>query len=423
LRVCYFCNLHLIIQERSLTITYAYSDCFTKFISAKCVKQIGILGKEIKTPFGGTQRKYILGLSLGPSSTVLLHELNENVEYQLDKGRPAPFELTVVYVDPSSSSPSTSEDAKAAADALERCRARYPRFSFKRVPLSAALGLRTIDWSALPLTLDGNEERTADERLNDLFASLPSVTSRADILRLLTRHLLINEARQNSCHAVLLGHSTTALAELTLAETAKGRGFSLPWQINDGSLNVVDFDGEEVEEASSSPVAPGTQTVEQPTNNNTEKTPTSPETIRIYHPLRDLLRRELITYTTLTVPPLTDLLPPASASELATAAVVSHRDLSIEEVMVRYFAEVEKEYPSVVANVARTTGKLIRLFGDSQQQHQETTCGVCSMPLDEQGDERWRGELGDQDYNHEGERVGEGKQARLCYGCERSIRG
>lgn len=93
----------------------------------------------------------------------------------------------------------------------------------------------------------------------------------------------------------------------------------------------------------------------------------------------------------------------------AAAAVVSHRDLSIEEVMARYFAGVEETYPSVVANVARTTSKLVRAEGTGEG------CGLCGMPLDELGDERWRGEL---DLGTPAARPG-----RICHGCERSVGG
>lgn len=124
--------------------------------------------------------------------------------------------------------------------------------------------------------------------------------------------------------------------------------------------------------------------------------------------------------------------------------------------MSRYFAEVEENYPSVVANVARTTRKLMRRLFDNDnddhshhshnhnhQQHPSDDddddnegdndndtgenksktrpregCAICGMPLDEQGDERWRGELG----IGKGEMINKGK-SQLCYGCERAIQG
>ncbi|KAM7192770.1 Protein of unknown function (DUF2392) domain containing protein [Naviculisporaceae sp. PSN 640] len=396
-------------------------NCFSKFISAKCVKQVGIIGKDIRNPGSGSgaesqKKKYVLGLSLGVSSSALVHLLNENVEYQLAKGRTAPFELIVVHIDPSCLYCSSDNDrgGELVEATLDRYRKRYSRFDFRLVPVSDVLNLGTVDWSTLPCSTDeaaekGQKKPDTKQQLRELFQRLPSSTSRADILRLFTRHLLISEARQNECHALLLGHTTTALAELTLSETAKGRGFSLPWQVNDGPVAVV-----------------GYQKRDKPATT----------TVQIYHPLRDLLRKELVVYASeLTTPSLVaDLaisIPNhAASSSQQPAPVVSHKDLSIEEVMFRYFAEVEENYPSVVANVARTTGKLVRILdrhggeeegvvgGGNGSSEKRERCGLCSLPLDEQGDERWRGELGDDEVHQKG-----GGKGRICYGCERSLRG
>ncbi|KAM7197857.1 Protein of unknown function (DUF2392) domain containing protein [Rhypophila sp. PSN 637] len=416
--LCVKCRLHEgTLDSRSQLVC---RDCFSKFISAKCVKQVGIIGKDIRNPGSGSgaasqKKKYILGLSLGVSSSVLVHLLNENVEYQLAKGRAAPFDLIVVHVD-SSSLFSNNGSSSSAEETLDRYRKRYPRFEFRCVPVSDVLNLDTVDWSTLlPTSTQTDEQKPENEQqqLRQLFDRLPSSTSRTDILRLFTRHLLISATRQNECHALLLGHTTTALAELTLAETAKGRGFSLPWQVNDGPVAVVDY-----------------QPADEPATSQ----------IQIYHPLRDLLRKELVTYATeLTSSSLVSDLAisiPNHPSSGPSEQVVSHRDLSIEEVMFRYFAEVEENYPSVVANVARTTGKLVRILGgpgaagngeaedgdetaaNGTSEKKRERCGLCSMPLDEQGDERWRGELGDEDVHQK-----EGGKGRICYGCERSLRG
>ncbi|KAK4455997.1 hypothetical protein QBC34DRAFT_373757 [Podospora aff. communis PSN243] len=375
------------LDSRSQSVCRA---CFIKFISSKCIKQIGILGKEL--PTGGptsthstTTRRYALGLSRGVSSTVLLYLLNENVEFQLAKARAAPFDLSVIHVDSSCLYHPSSPLAKE--DPLVPLRSRYPRFTYLSPCLSTALSLPSIDWSALP-PLDPS--LPPDQRIRAFFNSLPTTASRADILRLFTRHILLSIAASLNAQALLLGHSTTALAELTLSETAKGRGFSLPWVINDGG----------VEHPFSSAVGVG----------EAER-----KRILVYHPLRDALRKELVTYATLVAPPLTGLV--SEERVVRDGAVVSHKDLSIEEVMFRYFAEVEESYPSVVANVARTTGKLVRLFGNGGKgEVEQKGCGMCGVPLDGEGDERWRGELGIQDGD-------DGKRGRLCYGCERSTRG
>ncbi len=340
----------------------------------------------MRPPDGAAPRKLLVGLSLGTSSSVLVDLLHESALRVAAKGQRSVLEVVVVHVD-ADLSPDDGVQPPRTTDALARYRERYPRFSFQRVPLASALELRTIDWATLP-GLD--REKGAEEQLRALFERLPSTTSKADILRLFIRHILISRAVQDSCQALLLGYSTTALAELTLAETAKGRGFSLPWQVHDGSVPVLEYSG-----PGEDPRA-GTSRSEQVAS------------ILMYSPLRELLRKELVVYTTLTSPPLTEIIPERTEK---ASAVVSHKDLSIEEVMVRYFAEVEQNYPSVVANVAKTTGKLDRIEARDR-------CGVCGMPLDEQGDERWRGEIGDDD----GVSASVWSQP-LCYGCKRSIGG
>lgn len=146
--------------------------------------------------------------------------------------------------------------------------------------------------------------------------------------------------------------------------------------------------------------------------------------VLIYHPLRDALRKELTTYADLVSPPLTGLIrthTTNTAENGGTGPVVSHKDLSIETVMTRYFADVEASYPSVVANVARTTGKLVRTAAAAAGRE---GCGLCGMPLDAAGDERWRGELGIPKTAAAAASSGAGGLGgRLCYGCERSTAG
>nr|CDP32627.1 Putative protein of unknown function [Podospora anserina S mat+] len=370
-------------------------DCFTKFINTKSVKQLGILGKETKPPIipnpsgsGPPQigtRRYLLGLSLGVSSTCLLQLLHENCQFQLSKGRPAPFELTVVHIyNDTFTTPSTAESF------LLPHKNRYPTFTFLSHPLSSSLTLPSIDWPSFlsALSLPPSPVPT----LPTLLSSLPpSQASQSDIISLLTRHILLSLTLSTSSQALLLGHSTTAIAELTLSQTTKGRGFSLPWTINDGLLSL----------------------------------PNLSQPVLVFHPLRDILRKELVEFTKLTSPPLTGLIPDVEKSNNPEAhQVLNHKDLSIEEVMTRYFADVERSYPSVVANVARTSARLVRIFDEDRK-----GCGLCGMPMDGEGDERWRGELGEGDVGDEEGETEEGERRRregrrwLCYGCQRSALG
>ena len=342
---------------------------------------MGILGKETRPPPNPagdgpptSTRHYLLGLSLGVSSTVLLDLLNANITHQLAKNHAPPFTLTVLHL---TTHPSPSKEKQ---DIFTLHRARYPLFTFLAQPL--------------PPTPISHEAM--------------SVASRTDIRRTQTRRALLAAARDRGCQALLLGHSTTALAELTLAEAAKGRGWAVPWFVGDGPVSspqrvlpAGERDGDEGKG----------EGAERAAGNGGEKAGVA---VLVYHPLRDALRKELATYAGLAEPPLTELVVETADDDGAAGrAVVSHKDLSIEAVMRRYFAEVEASYPSVVANVARTTGKLVRAGGDAG-------CALCGMPLDEDGDERWRGELGIVK-GLEASRAG--LKGRLCYGCERSVGG
>jgi cytoplasmic tRNA 2-thiolation protein 2 len=170
-------------------------------------------------------------------------------------------------------------------------------------------------------------------------------------MQILQRRLVVNLAKEHNCEAILWGDSTTRLAERTLAETAKGRGFSLPWIVADGD---------------------------------------SPHRTQFYYPMRDLLSKEIEAFASLVAPQLDDLI---LAEEKKPA--VSTKNTTIDELMKQYFESVERDYPSIVANVVKTAGKLelVPLSGIDKQ------CELCEMPL-----------LGNAP-----------EKSRLCYGCVRTL--
>lgn len=357
----------------------------------KAVKRLEAASKEIRAAPTQT-KKVLVGLSFGVSSSSLVNMLDESAKSQMKK-RPTPaYDPVVVHVDTEVGN-LTSSTPSDTTRLLDKFISRYPRFTFRSIPLTTVLNLNTIDWSALPVVPEDSEKQPG-ERLYNFFARLPSTTSRADIMRLFVRHILISTALAEGCHALFLGCSTTALAALTLGETAKGRGFTLPWMINDGPQPIHAF-------TVAPPIGAGSDAAAQTSGREVAKLP-------IYYPLREVFRNELVAYADLVSPPLTDLILSSDAAGPGSA-VVSHKDVSIDDVMTRYFDEVEASYPSIVANVVRTTAKLERLGEDKD----DMSCGLCGMGLDEQGDERWKGEIGDADA---------GEYGRLCYGCQRSMR-
>lgn len=423
-------------------------------------------------------KRILVGLSLGASSAALVDVLSDMIQGQVRKRLRPTYDVVVVHVagededededeedededgdaqpTPAAGSetkpeaeatPSSSSSSTSTRELVARYAQRYPHFRFLRVPLATALDLDTIDWSALPLAPPPLHEdpsptspspsspprpttTAAGSRLRAFLARMPSPTSRADARRLLVRHVLLAAARRERCAALVLGHSTTALAEVTLAETAKGRGFSLPWMVGDGPVVVRRFGGgggggigmgggsgggEQGEGNSATPAAIEVET-ETETETEGHLAGATSGRLSVHHPNRDVFRGELEQYVALTEPPLADLLAAAAQGAAAPGgAVVSHRDISIDEVMTRYFADVERNYPSIVANVTRTTAKLDRpgYKGDGEDEDEEQCCGLCGMGMDELGDERWKGEMGDD---------GGADGARLCYGCERGMR-
>ncbi|KAG5980499.1 hypothetical protein E4U55_003975 [Claviceps digitariae] len=366
-------------------------DCFIDYVETKGGRRLGAVARDTRAPGRPGPRRYVAGLSFGPSSTVMTQILDKSAKFHSSKKASPAFEPLIVHIDTDLSHTAGQRDSPAQK-LLARYQERFPNMSFECIHLSSIWKATTLDWSVLGVPLpDDQAEVMVDgvERLRTFFNSLPSMTSRADMLRLFIRHLLLDVALDRSYTAVLFGHSTTALAALTLAEVANGRGFAVPWQINDGPFTVCQYR----HSATHSPGPKQPSEVQMP----------------IYYPLREVFKSELAVYLDL-VPTLRELMPQDDNNK-AAGTVVSHRDLSIAEVMERYFESVEGPYSGIVANVVRTTGKLERVTSGE-------FCHMCGMTLDEQGDSRWAGELG-QDLDE----AEASPTTRLCYGCRRTVHG
>lgn len=336
----------------------------------KTVKRMESYKVRQSTP---TAKKLLLPLSFGPSSTALLHILDHQLQVQYDKMHRGAYELFIVHVDLYVD----EADRRNSAALLEKYKARYPRHAYSTVGLEDAILIEGIDWSSLGLQniptrdLQGH----ATERLQELIASMPSATSKVDIISTLLTRLLVDVAKRNECEAILFGDSTTRLAERTLTQTAKGRGFSLPWQVSDGM---------------------------------------SPYGILFNYPLRDLLKKELVTFSSLPSPPLSDLIISQEPSSNISA---SSKLTTIDDLMAQYFETVEKDYPSIVANVVRTSSKLKPMIGD-----ETTACSLCGLPVSE-GTDGIFGWGGDQNSDSRVETENVNGSGVLCYGCSRSING
>jgi cytoplasmic tRNA 2-thiolation protein 2 len=316
-------------------------------------------------------QKLLLPLSFGPSSTSLLSILDTHLQGQLDRMGRTTYKLFLVHIDLEFE---VGYQSRTSA-ILEKLRSRFPKHTFLNADLTRALSL-DLDWESFGLKDPADEALPGSDtsRLNFLFSLVSSATSKADIASTLLVRLLVDIAKNNGCESILFGDSTTRLAEKTLIETAKGRGFSLPWQVSDGI---------------------------------------TPYGVKFLYPLRELLKRELLDFSSLISPPLTDLIiykaPPNEVSAPA-------KSTTIDDLMARYFETVEEKFPAIVANVVRTSSKLRPpvISGTS------ACCALCGLPVAE-GTDGIYGWGGDQSFNTRHTKKEHLNTAILCYGCSRSI--
>lgn len=319
--------------------------CFSKYVLTKVVKRMESFRVRHSEP--GAERTLLIPLSFGACSTALLHILSQHLKGQTEKTGRTGFKLRVVHI----------YRNEAVLKLLDKVRERYTDITFGSCELSDVLstnGVRELfrlDASDSLLLPDAQAGDSQEAHFAKLLSQLDSPTSRADVEQILLHKLVASHARQHGCEATLWAHSTTRLAERTLAETAKGRGSSLPWIVPDGDA----LHG-----------------------------------IPSYYPMRDLLSKEIAAFTSIIEPPLDDIIAKGTVKP-----AVSTKNTTIDDLMKQYFESVEQEYPSVVANVVKTTGKLQAMPLDQI----EKQCELCDVPLDGQGPER----------------------SRLCYGCLRTL--
>ena len=306
-------------------------------------------------------------LSFGPCSTTLLYILDEQLKNQRERMGRTSFELTVAHVDNDFADKAASSRNRALWVSIQE---RFPTHTYVSLGIEDILSLPSIDWTSLGLNV--NDSLPHKERLQALLKSISTATSRADISSTFLTRQLVETATKNECTSILFGDSTTRLAEKTLTETAKGRGFSLPWQVSEGA----------------SPFGP-----------------------TMYYPMRDLLKKEIIQFTKLVSdPPFEELIIPERQKTIINT---TSKGTTIEDLMTQYFESVEENYPSIVANVVRTGSKLEmpKQIGD------DDACGLCGIPV-AKGTDGIYGWGGDQTSANKAAKHGlpAKTQGILCYG-------
>ncbi|KAF1999833.1 hypothetical protein P154DRAFT_535090 [Amniculicola lignicola CBS 123094] len=343
-------------------------ECFLKYVHTKTIKRLETF--RVRNVPSDQQRKLLLPISFGVSSVSLLHILDHHLKTQQTKTRRTGFVIIVLFVDTSTVDGNVPRD-----HLLHRIQERYPTHAYHSAALEHLFSVASPD-----ITLSNllpNAAASADlspaGKLTALMDSLGSATARADVIATLRTRLVVARAKALDCEGIVWGDSTTKLAEKTLAETAKGRGFALPWHVTDGDSA---FD------------------------------------VTFNYPLRDVLKKELVTYSTLVEPPLTPLIHNPTSG--ATQPNMSSKNTTIDDLMKQYFESVEENFPSIVSNVVRTTAKL----QIAPEAASRPRCTLCNMPVEE-GRFGIHGWGGDQEDGLE--TLSSGSSTQFCYGCTRSL--
>ena len=250
-------------------------------------------------------------------------------------------------------------DQAASSSAMAKLEALYPRHSYSTVPFSKESISRAHSQEAI-----GLEDLTS-----------ASASARADLTAKLLTRVVASSAETLSCSSILLGDTMSKLSERTLAETSKGRGFALPQLLGQ------------------------TATVHG---------------IPCIYPLRDLFRTEIEQYIQHIAPTLWRLSNQYAGVNEIKQHAVSTKDLSIDQLLAQYVADVERQLPNIVANVVRTGARLEEEDGSSERR-----CPVCGFRTISQG-------LADQvDVDEEHAEPTDISLTSLalerCHGCARSV--
>ena len=342
-------------------------ECLCNYITTKVYKRIE--NNKLRGGYGEPDKKLLVPVSFGVSCISLLEVLDAQVRNRLKQGRQAGYTLHLLHIDDSSMFDCTSRQAK-----IETLKQRFPSYALSTILLEECfdygIAIDTVANDANPSPIKDSEHDNKCA-LEQMLSTAKSATSRTDLIEIVRRRLIAAFARKYAYDGILFGDSTTRLAERTLSETAKGRGSSLPQLTADGMMV---------------------------------------HGIHCYYPMRDLLKKELCIYSDISDPPLASLIIQDDTKHLVT----SSKDNTIDGLMRQYFESVEDNYPSIVANVVRTTSKL--------QPHSVSdrggTCRVCQQKL---GTDIWGGEQEGATHSVSNGATVLESTSTLCYGCTRTL--
>ncbi|KAJ5690199.1 hypothetical protein N7462_004591 [Penicillium macrosclerotiorum] len=346
----------LTIRKRRLC-----SCCFTKFISYKVMQHMSKYSTR-KNP-GKATTSLLLPLSLGVSSSVLLHILDQGIQRQRAKPYATlDFDIHILVIDPATIHLSSAQYNQIYEAIGKLC----PDVSLTRVPFHSVFeyvpNMKDIMREYAGPRFSDDELQTNEDRLAAFRASVSTATSKDDLDSVLLTRLVVGFAQKAGYETVIWGDSDSRLAAKTLAGVSKGRGASLTWLVSDGM---------------------------------------SPWGIGFDFPLRDLSKFELEQYLSVCPELSTIVIPDEPPSDN-----VLTKNMSIDELMLRYVQTQGQKYRGIMANVGRTANKLESTAGSD-----DPLCSLCG------------GLVGNVKGNTGvtvASQAGDNQSSKFCYGCMRS---
>ena len=278
------------------------------------------------------QSKILLPISFGSSSLALFYLLDKRYNKRHQPRGRRPYRLLLYHIY------SAAEDGgNAGTSKLQNLKRHYPDHEYLSAPLeSVSFSQCQGEKSALSLENEHHGQLGHKKRfgLTDLLSSRHSECFKSGILDIARTRLILATAEANQCEYVAWSDSATKLAERTLTEVANGRGSNVPSQLGNDTI---------------------------------------PNGLQIMYPLRDLLRKEILHFMNLAAPEsITQLSTDTNEPETRKTA-----ESTIGGLMHDYINSAEGAYPSVVANVVKTAGRLVSppgtFDGDS--------CQLCAFPV------------------------------------------
>lgn len=348
-------------------------DCFVIFTKSKYRRAVDAF--RLNLPSGEKGVKMLLALSGDISSSVLV-----DLVYTSTKRTRGRYEMPIIcYIDEAGYCDADVLQSRRTMlqhlkknytdlEIIERAMDEVDHYTAASIHLGPTSDLRTADL--------GLDARTP---LKECIRNLSSKTSQEDVFALYRERLLLETAKENNCTAIMFGNSATSLAAKTLALTAKGRGYALPWETADHALSHT-----------------GIWTV---------------------RPMKGLMHNEIRMYAEMIDLPYA----------VRDSTVAASKATSIDELTVRYFQALEEPFPSLVATVVRTTNKLVEPVPREQALGQ---CKICGMTFRE-GAKAWLRDItvdeaaplgGDAQHPLVSPAAADSVES-LCYGCVVALRG